>query len=72
MESRKAATSDRSPKSEGLMNVKQLAAEIRCSVRQVWRMVAARRVPIPLRIGRMRRWRTEDIRKWINMGCPAQ
>ncbi|MHC4063184.1 MAG: helix-turn-helix transcriptional regulator [Planctomycetota bacterium] len=53
-----------------LIDVKQVAKELQCSVRQVWRLVASAKIPPPLRIGGMRRWRASDIQSWIKMGFP--
>ncbi|MHC4414655.1 MAG: helix-turn-helix domain-containing protein [Planctomycetota bacterium] len=29
-------------------------------------------VPAPVRIGRRRRWRTDELRQWVAAGCPAR
>ena len=41
-----------------------------CSTRHVRRLVASRRIPPPLRFGRLKRWRREDIDRWLADGCP--
>jgi len=33
---------------------------------------AAGRVPLPVRIGGRVLWRTDELRRWIDAGCPAR
>lgn len=42
------------------------------SERTVWRLLSAKRLPEPLRIGGSVRWRLDQVRQWISAGCPAQ
>ncbi|NQV27706.1 MAG: helix-turn-helix domain-containing protein [Rhodopirellula sp.] len=55
-----------------LISVDVLASMIDLSPRTVWRMVSARTVPPPIRLGRSVRWRKSDIETWIAGGCPEQ
>lgn len=41
------------------------------SERTLWRLQSAGKLPRPVRIGRSTRWRLEEIREWIERGCPA-
>ena len=34
-------------------------------------MKAASRLPAPVHFGRMVRWNVEELRQWVNCGCPA-
>jgi excisionase family DNA binding protein len=54
-----------------LLTVEQLAALLEISVRSVWRLVSARRMPLPIRLGKSVRWRRLEIETWITAGCPT-
>ena len=56
--------------SSELLNVKDLARLLRMSVRTVWRLRSAGRLPKPVRIGKSVRWSPETIEAWIDLGCP--
>jgi len=53
-----------------LLSVDQLARLLDVSVRTVWRLRDAGKLPPPLRIGGGVRWRRADIQNWIAEGCP--
>jgi predicted DNA-binding transcriptional regulator AlpA len=46
-----------------------VAEMMQISVRTLWRLTSAKRVPAPLRIGGTVRWRLDEIKKWIAEGC---
>ena len=48
-----------------------LAEFFQCSTRHIDRQVDAGKMPKPLRIGHVLRWRREDIEQWLADGCPA-
>lgn len=54
-----------------LIPVEQLAEMLNLSTRTVWRMLAAGRIPEPVRIGGSVRWRLDLVREWVEAGCPA-
>lgn len=54
-----------------LITVEQLAKIVQKSVRSVWRMRSAGQVPAPINVGGGVRWRVDDIKRWIEDGCPA-
>lgn len=54
-----------------LIPVERLAEMLNLSTRTVWRMLAAGRIPEPVRIGGSVRWRLDLIRQWVDAGCPA-
>jgi len=54
-----------------LLDVHQLASLLNCSVRHVHRLGQQGRMPGPLRLGALVRWRTSDIDNWLAHGCPA-
>lgn len=53
-----------------LLNVKAVAALLDCSQRTVWRMADAGRMPRPLKLGAMVRWKKTDLHSWLAEGCP--
>ena len=55
-----------------LISVRTVAGMLGVSQRQVWKLVASGRLPAPLRLGRSVRWRADEIRSWIDAGCPSQ
>ena len=54
-----------------LLDVGTVAALCGCSCRHIYRMSDSGRAPRPLKIGFLVRWRKEDIRRWIEDGCPS-
>ena len=40
--------------------------------RTVWSWHSSGRIPQPVRIGGTTRWRAEEIRQWVDAGCPAR
>jgi excisionase family DNA binding protein len=53
-----------------LLDVEQVAAILNCSVRHVYRLSDAGRMPPRLRLGSLVRWRRQDIDTWLADGCP--
>lgn len=45
-----------------------------CGVsRATWfRLNSAGRIPAPVRIGSVPRWRVEELRAWLEAGCPTR
>lgn len=41
-----------------------------CSTRHVIRLSDAGRMPPPIKLGALLRWRKADILEWISAGCP--
>ena len=54
-----------------LLDVRAVAAVIGCSERNVYRLADAGKMPRPLKIGALVRWRRADIDAWLAAGCPA-
>ena len=48
-----------------LINVRQTAAALDCSVATVWRLTAAKSIPQPIRIGGMTRWSEAEVAGFI-------
>jgi excisionase family DNA binding protein len=54
-----------------LLDVRAVAALLDCSPRHVYRLAHAGRMPPPLRIGALVRWRRADLDTWLVAGCPS-
>jgi excisionase family DNA binding protein len=52
-----------------LLDVRAVAALLDCSPRHVYRLADAGRMPAPLRIGALVRWRHQDLDAWLDGGC---
>ena len=61
---------DHTQVAEYCVSIKSLAKMLDVSVRHVERMQAAGKLPPPIRLGRSKRWRIEDIFAWLDDGCP--
>jgi len=53
-----------------LLSANQVAELLGVSVRTLWRLLSAGKLPAPVRLGGSVRWRNADIRQWIDEGCP--
>jgi len=54
-----------------LVSVRDLAHLLNCSQRSVYRLADSGRMPRPVKLGALVRWRRAEIDKWIADGCPA-
>lgn len=52
-----------------LLDVRAVAALLDCSARHVYRLADAGRMPSPLKLGALIRWRRADLDTWIAGGC---
>jgi excisionase family DNA binding protein len=43
-----------------------------CSRRHIVRLADANRMPRPIRLGSLVRWRRAELEAWIDAGCPSQ
>ncbi len=55
-----------------LLSAAELATTLRLSKRTLWRLLAAKKLIPPIRVGGSVRWRISDVRRWIDDGCPEQ
>jgi excisionase family DNA binding protein len=53
-----------------LIDAREVASQLGLSERSVWRFARTGRIPRPMVLGRARRWRSEEVRAWIDAGCP--
>lgn len=54
-----------------MLTLKNVAELTQVSSRTVRNLVAAGRIPRPIRVGRGLRWRERDIADWFAAGCPV-
>jgi len=52
-----------------MLTVEQVARMLNCSTRTVYRLNSAGRMPRPVRLGALVRWRRAAIEQWIAEGC---
>lgn len=62
---------DRDTTSPALVDVQIVASMLDCSSRHVYRLTDAGRMPAPVRLGSLVRWRRVDVEAWIAAGCRA-
>ncbi len=54
-----------------LLNVKAVATVLGgCSTRHVYRLSDAGRMPRPIKLGSLIRWRRAELLQWLEDGCP--
>ena len=54
-----------------LVTAQEVARLLNISTRTLWRLRSAGHLPAPVRLGGAVRWQLNEIRKWIDDGCPA-
>jgi excisionase family DNA binding protein len=52
-----------------LLDVRAVAALLDCSARHVYRLCDGGKMPPPIRLGVLVRWRRQDIEAWLSGGC---
>ncbi len=52
-----------------LLTSEDLAKLLKVSERTLWRLLSARKIPEPVRIGCSTRWRLVEVQDWIAGGC---
>jgi len=55
-----------------LINASQFAGLLQVSSRTLWRMLSAGRLPKPIRVGGIVRWRVCEVKGWVAEGCPER
>lgn len=66
--------SPHAPPQANLLDVKAVAQILGCSVRHVYRLSDGGKMPKPVRLGGLVRWRLDGpggLKEWISEGCPA-
>ena len=59
------------PERQAMLTVHDVARMLNCSVRTVYRLNDAGKMPKPVRLGALVRWPRQAIEHWINDGCPV-
>ncbi len=54
-----------------MLDVGTVAKLLDCSGRHVYRLSDSDRMPRPLKLGSLVRWRKDDIKAWIDAGCTS-
>jgi len=54
-----------------LLDVQAVAALLDCSVRHVYRLSDAGKMPAPVKLGALVRWNRASIELWIDQKCPS-
>ena len=54
-----------------LLSVEQVAELLNCSRRHIYRLADSGRLPRPVRLGALIRWRRTELTEWLDAGCPA-
>lgn len=54
-----------------LIDVKAVAKLLSCSARHVYRLVDAGKMPAPVKLGVLVRWRSAELANWLDAGCPT-
>ncbi|MHB1424532.1 MAG: helix-turn-helix transcriptional regulator [Gemmataceae bacterium] len=55
-----------------LLDVKAVAQLLNCSKRHIFRLSKAGKMPPPVPVGHLVRWRRAEIEAWLEAGCPAR
>ena len=53
-----------------LIDISSIAQRLKCSTRHVRRLIEARRIHRPIKLGSLLRWIKADIDRWFIEGCP--
>ncbi|WP_390844697.1 helix-turn-helix transcriptional regulator [Anatilimnocola floriformis] len=65
-----ALESHNSHPNDRLVTVEYVAGKLAVSTRSVWRLVSARKIVLPIKVGGATRWREAEITRWMAAGCP--
>lgn len=58
------------PERAELLDVKAVAVMFGCSYRHIYRLAEAGKIPRPIKLGALVRWRRSDLMNWISNGYP--
>ncbi len=65
------STAVQSPAVAALLDVRAVATLLDCSPRHVYRLADAGKMPRPIKLGSLIRWRRQSIDEWLAAGCPS-
>lgn len=52
------------------VSARDLKEMLNVSLRQIWRLNSAGKLPKPIRLGGSVRWNRAEIQQWFGAGCP--
>ena len=55
-----------------LLTVEGVSRTLAVSVRKVWRLDSAGKLPQALKLGGSKRWRRAEVAAWVAAGCPGR
>ncbi|MBC7820701.1 MAG: helix-turn-helix domain-containing protein [Planctomycetaceae bacterium] len=55
-----------------LLPASEVAKVLAISIRTLWRLESAGKLPLAVRIGSSKRWRQDELDAWIEAGCPPR
>lgn len=58
------------PSNERLVAIDEVAQRLAVSTRSIWRLVSARKIVLPVKVGGATRWREAELIRWMAAGCP--
>ena len=56
--------------STALMDIQEVATLLKCSIRHIYRLIDTGRIPRPVKLGALVRWRRSVMETWLADGCP--
>ncbi|MCK4343219.1 MAG: helix-turn-helix domain-containing protein [Phycisphaerae bacterium] len=54
-----------------LLDVRAVATLLDCSPRHIYRLSDVGRMPRPVKLGQLVRWRRAVLMEWLDAGCPS-
>lgn len=54
-----------------LISVRKVAELLGCSSRHIYRLCDAGKMPRPIKLGTLVKWRRSELVKWLDSNCPA-
>jgi excisionase family DNA binding protein len=54
-----------------LLDVRAVATLLDCSARHVYRLSDSGRMPAPVKLGALIRWRRDELTTWLDASCPS-
>jgi len=58
--------------SSWLLSAAEAAKLLNISQRHLWALSTSGRMPAPIRLGRSVRWSADELRTWLDAGCPTR
>lgn len=53
-----------------LLDVTEVARLLSVSKNTIWKLRSTGDLPAPIRLGKLARWRRDEIEAWVRAGCP--